>query len=95
MQKLKEIVITNYVKTIGDSAFQDCPALTYITIGARVETIGKNAFRNDKKIKEIEIKTKRLKKIGKKALQNTKKGKIIRVPSGKKKAYTKLIKAAK
>lgn len=94
-KKLKEIVITNYVKTIGDSAFQDCPALAYITIGARVETIGKNAFRNDKKIKEIEIKTKRLKKIGKKALQNTKKGKIIRVPSGKKKAYTKLIKAAK
>lgn len=94
-KKLKEIVITNYVKTIGDSAFQDCPALAYITIGARVETIGKNAFRNDKKIKEIEIKTKRLRKIGKKALRNTKKGKIIRVPSGKKKAYTKLIKAAK
>lgn len=94
-KKLKEIVITKYVKTIGDSAFQDCPALAYITIGARVETIGKNAFRNDKKIKEIEIKTKRLRKIGKKALRNTKKGKIIRVPSGKKKAYTKLIKAAK
>ena len=94
-KKLKEIVITKYVKTIGDSAFQDCPVLAYITIGARVETIGKNAFRNDKKIKEIEIKTNRLRKIGKKALRNTRRGKIIRVPAGKKKAYTKLIKAAK
>lgn len=94
-KKLKEIEITNYVKKIGDSAFQNCPALTYITIGARVEMIGKNAFRNDKRIREIEIKTNRLRKIGKKALRNTRRGKIIRVPAGKKKAYTKLIKAAK
>ena len=91
----QQIRSLNYVKTIGDSAFQNCPALTYITIGARVEMIGKNAFRNDKRIREIEIKTNRLRKIGKKALRNTRRGKIIRVPAGKKKAYTKLIKAAK
>ena len=94
-KKLRTVEIGNHVKKIGDSAFQNCPALTYITIGARVEMIGKNAFRNDKRIREIEIKTNRLRKIGKKALRNTRRGKIIRVPAGKKKAYTKLIKAAK
>ncbi len=96
-KKFTKVTIGKNVKTIGANAFANCKKVKSVNIKSTVLTqIGKNAFANSKKLTKVTIKSKKLKKIGKNAF-TTKKGKKItfKVPSKKKKAYKKLIKASK
>jgi hypothetical protein len=43
-EEVKDLVIPNSVKSIGDNAFYDCDGLTSVTIGNGVTSIGSNAF---------------------------------------------------
>lgn len=55
-----------------------------------VTSIGKNAFKNCKKLKKIVIKTAQVKKVGKNALKGIKANAEIKVPASKLKKYTQL-----
>ena len=57
-----------------------------------METIGKNAFKNCKKLKKITVKSKVLKKVGSGALKKIHKKAVVKVPKKKLKAYKKLFK---
>lgn len=56
-QLIKEIVIPDNIKEIGDEAFSDCKNLTSITIPSSVKYIGEFAFLWCVKLKEIRIPT--------------------------------------
>ena len=43
-EEVKDLVIPNSVKSIGDNAFYDCSGLTSVTIGNSVTSIGSSAF---------------------------------------------------
>ena len=97
-KKLKKVIISGNVKSIGAGAFQGCTSLKKVSISAKVTKIGSKAFYNCKKLNSLTIKTKKLttKNVGSKAFtkagsSNYKKLKI-KVPSGKVKAYKKLLK---
>ena len=63
-------------------------------MGYNVKTIGASAFYGCKELKKLTIKTKYLtsKSVGKKAFSGIYKKARITVPSGRKKAYKKLLK---
>lgn len=97
-KKLKKAVIPESVKSIGASAFYGCTAIKSITIPENVNAIGNKAFYNCRKMSSLIIKSEKLtqKKIGSQAF--TKAGSIkyrkltVKVPSGKYKAYKKILK---
>ena len=57
--------------------------------------MGSRAFYQCKKLKSINIKSKKLKKVSKTAFSKIHKKAVIKVPKGKKKAYGKKIKKVK
>ena len=62
-----------------------------ITIGVNISKIGKNAFYDCKKLKQVVIKTKKLSsgKVGAKAFKGIAGKAMIKVPKSKKKSYEK------
>ena len=52
---VKELIIPNSVKTIGNSAFYGCDSLTNIKVGVSVEKIGSNAFYRCTNLKNVYI----------------------------------------
>ena len=52
---LKEVVVPDYVTSIGDDAFYGCSSLESVTIGNGVESIGSRAFSGCSSLKEIVI----------------------------------------
>ena len=78
---------------IGRSAFENCKNLTKVTVnGSKLQTISKNAFKGDKKLKNISLKkVKSLKKVEKAAFKGVSKKVTVKVPKNKKKAYSKLL----
>jgi hypothetical protein len=50
---LKEVILPQYIKEIGDELFLQCTQLEKITLPPSVETIGKDAFTNCFKLKKI------------------------------------------
>ncbi len=71
-KKLKKVVISSKILTIGNAAFSGCKKLATVTMGANVTTIGKNAFYNCIALKKIVI-PKTVIKIGNKAFYGCKK----------------------
>ncbi len=71
-KKLKKVVISSKILTIGNAAFSGCKKLATVTMGANVTTIGKNAFYNCIALKKIVI-PKAVVKIGSKAFYGCKK----------------------
>ena len=61
-------------------------------IGKNVTTIGKQAFANDKKLKNIHVKTAALATVGSKAFKGIHAKAVIKTPGKKKKKYEKLLK---
>ena len=63
------------MKKIGRSAFENCKNLTKVTVnGSKLQTISKNAFKGDKKLKNISLKkVKSLKKVEKTAFKGVSK----------------------
>ena len=75
---------------IESEAFSYMTTLKKITIGANVKSIGKKAFANCKKLKTIEIKSKKIVKVGANAFKNISGSAKIYVPKKKYGAYKAL-----
>ena len=56
--KVKNIVIPPSIISIGDSAFENCTALTSVTLSDNVTSFGKAAFKNCTKLSNMKIKNK-------------------------------------
>ena len=85
--KVANVVTINKVKykvtAIGNKAFKKNKNITKVVIGKNVKTIGNSAFEGCKKLKLVNIKSKKLTKIGKKAFAKCKKLKKIIIKSTK------------
>lgn len=90
--KIASVTIGANVRTIGNSAFENCSKLTKVTVGTGVTKIGSKAFKGCKKLKAITVKSLKLKTVGKKALSGIKSSARIKVPKKKLKEYQKLFK---
>ncbi len=99
--KTKKVTIPKSVKIKGksfkvtaitDKALKGRKKVTTVIIGANVKSIGKEAFRNCKKLSRITIKSTQLKKVGKNAFKGIKSNAKIKVPAKKLSAYKKLLK---
>lgn len=90
--KATSVTIGGNVKTIGNSAFENCSKLTKVTVGAGVIRIGSKAFKNCKKLGTITVKSSKLNTVGVKAFSGIKANAKIKVPAKKLKAYKKLFK---
>ncbi len=100
--KLKKIQVASSVKIggkkflvtqIGASAFSGCKKASSAVIDVNVTKIGAKAFYNCGKLKNITIKSKKLKSVGKNALKNISSKAKIKVPKNKLKTYKKLLKS--
>ncbi len=80
------------ITKIGNSAFANCKKLTKVTIGANVTQIGKKAFFKDSKLRNITVKSKKLKSVGASAFKGIHKKAKIKVPASKLAAYKKTLK---
>jgi hypothetical protein len=83
---------TYKVTGVASGAFKGCTALTKVTVGKNVKSIGAAAFSGCKKLKTIVVKTSVLKKVGAKALSGIAAKAQVKVPKSKLKAYKKLFK---
>ncbi len=78
-------------KTIGDKAFEGTKLKT-ITIPKNVTKVGKNAFKNCKKLKTVKIKSKKIKSFGKGTFSGIYKKAKIYLPKSKFAKYKKMLK---
>lgn len=92
-KSLASINLGNNVKIIGSNAFSNCSKLTKLVIPSKVTKIGSNAFSGCKNIKTLVIKSKKLtsKGVSRKAFKNLPATVQVQVPTGKLKAYKKLL----
>lgn len=101
---IKNIVIPSYIEidgkkykvtSIANKALNSNQKLKKLTIGTNIESIGKNAFKDCKNLKNIVIKSKKLtiKKTGKNAFKRINSKAVIKVPKSKFKLYKKIIRA--
>ena len=67
-----------YITSVESYAFED-NKLTSITIGKKVKKLNKNAFRNQKKLKVINITAAKLKTIGKYAFKGIDKNAVFKI----------------
>ncbi len=81
------------VTEIEDGACKGMKKLKSVEIGKNVATIGKEAFRNCKKLKDIRILTGKLKEntIGKNAFKGTPAKAVVRCPGNRLKLYKKIL----
>ena len=75
--------VTYKVTSVGANAFKGNKKITKAIIGKNVVNIGNNAFANCKKLKQVTINSKKLKKIGKGAFAKDKKLNKIIIKSNK------------
>ena len=83
------------VTTIATSALKGNKKVTKVIIGSNVTKIGKKAFYNCKRLKNITIKSKKLKSVGKYAFKGIAKYATIKCPGKKTKKYKEMIKKSK
>lgn len=82
---------TYQVTSIAASAFKNNKKVRAAIIGKNVKVIGNQAFFNCKKLKNLTIKSKVLKKAGANALKKIDHKAVIKVPAAKKEAYKKIL----
>ncbi|HBI61877.1 MAG TPA: hypothetical protein DDY31_11815 [Lachnospiraceae bacterium] len=82
--------ITYKVIGIADSALAGNKKVKKIVVGGNVKEIGKKAFLNCSKLKQITIRTTSITSVGKDALKKTGKNLVIKVPKAKAVKYKKL-----
>ena len=66
--KLKEVLVSDFVKSIGEQTFAECKALNLITLGKNLESIGYRAFYNCTALDNITL-TADLMNLGKEAFR--------------------------
>lgn len=91
-KKVKTVLVGNYVKEIGNEAFAKCTGLTKIQFGTGVKTLGKRVLYQDRKLKKIIFKGKRLRAIGRKTFSGVPRKVDIRADKKMVKKYAGLIK---
>lgn len=84
--------ITYKVTKISANAFKNNKKIRKVTIGKNITKIGKRAFYGCQNLKNIIIKTTKLKSVGKQAFKGIHKKAIIKVPRKKYEKYKKLLK---
>ena len=85
---------TSYkVTSIAKNACKGNKKLAKVTIGSNVTKIGANAFSGCSKLKNVIVKSKKLKSIGKNAFKGIHKKAAFKVPKAKYRAYKKLLKS--
>lgn len=82
--------IVYQVNAIEDYAFKNNKKVKKVIIGKNITVIGKQAFYGCKKLKKIDIRTKKLSKVGSKAFKKINKNPTVKVPKGKIKKYNRL-----
>lgn len=92
-------VVTYYgvsykVTSVAAKAFYENDNITSVTIGGNVTKIGSKAFTGCSNLSNIVISGKNLTSVGTKAFREINKKAVVTVPSGKVKAYKKLLKAS-
>lgn len=75
-KNITKVIVGNNVTHVGDMAFAYCSKLQNVTLGTGITHIGKKAMYQDKKMKRLNIKSKKLKVIGRYAFKGFKKNKI-------------------
>ena len=90
-KKLESVVIGDNVKKIGNNAFYGCTSLKTAVLGKNITEIGSKAFCNDKHLRTITIRSKKLKKVGSNAFKNIYSKAVIKVPSAKVIAYKNIL----
>ena len=93
-KKLTQIKSGNSLGIVGSQAFAGCSSLKKITFGKGLTTIGAKCFMGDRKLAQVVIRSKKLKKVGKGCMKNTSRKNIV-VPGSKKAAYQKLFRKAR
>lgn len=83
---------TFQVTSIADKALYNKTKVSSVTIGTNVTSIGKEAFKNCKKLTTITIQSTKLKTVGKNALNGIKSTAKVKVSKSKITAYKKLFK---
>ena len=86
---------TYKVTEVASGALRGKKKLQIVVIGKNVTKIGANAFSKCKKLKKVQITSKKLKKVTKKSFAGIAKKVVIKVPKSKKKAYKKWLKSKK
>lgn len=84
-----------YATEVASGALRGKKKLQIVVIGKNVTKIGANAFSKCKKLKKVQITSKKLKKVTKKSFAGIAKKVVIKVPKSKKKAYKKWLKSKK
>lgn len=93
-EDLKKVTIEEGVETIRNSMFSLC-GFESVTIPSSITTIEKYAFFSfspeQGKLKQVTIRSKKIKKWGEEIFGNARKDLVIKVPKSKKKEYTKAL----
>lgn len=84
--------ITYKVTSIAANALKNNKKITKITIGSNVKSIGKNAFRDCRKLKSIMIRSEKITSVGGNAFKGMKSNAKIKTPASKLSDYKKLFK---
>ena len=79
------------VTEVRAGAFRNCKKLQSISLGRNIHRIGSKSFYHDRKLKQVRIRSKKLKAVGKNAFQGIEKKAVIRRPESRRKAYRKLL----
>lgn len=72
------------VVSIASNAFVKCGKIREAVIGKNIKSIGKKAFYKNRKLGNIKIKSKKLKKIGSSAFKSIKPGCVVRIAGNRK-----------
>lgn len=93
LKKLKTVDLSKAKKLqyISDECFWGCSSLKKVILPKNIQKIGRKAFYQCKNLKNVQIKSSKLKYVGSKAFEKCHKSLKFVVPRGKKKAYQKLI----
>ncbi len=88
--KLAEVVVPETVEVIQAGAFAGCTSLRKADLGKGLKEIGKSAFKGDKKLMSLIIRSKVLAKVGAKAFVSIPEEAVINVPNNRVSRYKKL-----